>query len=71
MKRHPHRGIILHGRPTSLRLEREFWQFLREIAFEVTVTELIEVIARWKGVRVTLASAIRIFVAQYYYDAAS
>jgi predicted DNA-binding ribbon-helix-helix protein len=65
MKRHPHRGIILHGRPTSLRLEREFWQFLREIAFEsrVTVTELIEVIARWKGVRVTLASAIRIFVA--------
>ena len=34
MKRHPHRGIILHGRPTSLRLEREFWEFLREIAIE-------------------------------------
>ena len=46
MKRHPHRGIILHGRPTSLRLEREFWEFLREIAIErrMTVTALIEAI---------------------------
>ncbi len=68
MKRHPHRGIILHGRPTSLQLEREFWHMLREIAFEhrITVTELVEVIARPKGVRVTLASAIRVFVALHY-----
>jgi predicted DNA-binding ribbon-helix-helix protein len=60
---HRHRKIIIHGYPKSLRLEPEFWHFLREIAFErrLTVTELIEAIDRWKGVRVTLASAIRIF----------
>jgi len=34
MKRHPHRGIIVAGHPTSLRLEAEFWDFLREIAYE-------------------------------------
>ena len=34
MKRHPHRGIIIAVHPTSLRLEAEFWDFLREIAYE-------------------------------------
>ena len=34
MKRHPHRGVVIAGHPTSLRLEAEFWDFLREIAYE-------------------------------------
>lgn len=72
MKRHPHRGIIIAGHPTSLRLEQEFWYFLREIAFEyqISVTELVEAINRGKGGK-TLASAIRIFVAHHYRNAAS
>ena len=28
-KRHPHRGVIIAGHPTSLRREGEFWDFLR------------------------------------------
>ena len=68
MKRHPHRGIILHGRPTSMRLEREFWEFLREIAIErrMTVTALIEAIDQVKSAKATLVSAIRVFVAMHY-----
>jgi predicted DNA-binding ribbon-helix-helix protein len=63
-----HRKIEFDGRPTSLRLEPEFWQYLREIAFEkrVAVSTLIGVINQHKGNGISLASALRIFVAQHY-----
>ena len=73
MKRHPHRGIIVAGHPTSLRLEAEFWDFLREIAYErqLSLSELINAISQAKSRKVTLASALRVFVAQHYRAAAS
>ena len=72
MKRHPHRGIIIAGHPTSLRLEAEFWDFLREIAYErqLSLSELINAISQAKSRKVTLASALRVFVAQHYRAAA-
>jgi predicted DNA-binding ribbon-helix-helix protein len=52
MKRHPHRGIIVAGHPTSLRLEAEFWDFLREIAYErQQLNELINAISQTKAGR--------------------
>jgi predicted DNA-binding ribbon-helix-helix protein len=68
-----HRKVEFDGRPTSLRLEPEFWHYLREIAFQRRVTrgELISVINQYKGKDVSLASALRVFVAQHYRDAAS
>ena len=73
MKRHPHRGIIIAGHPTSLRLEAEFWDFLREIAYErqLSLSELINAISQAKSRKVTLASALRVFVAQHYRAAVS
>ncbi len=71
--RHPKRSVILAGHPTSLRLEPEFWRFLREVAYErqLTLRELIDAINRAKSGKVTLASAIRVFVVQHYHAAAS
>ena len=68
-----HRKIEFDGRPTSLRLEPEFWHYLAEIAYErrVTRAELISVINQHKGKDVSLAAALRVFVAQHYRDAAS
>jgi predicted DNA-binding ribbon-helix-helix protein len=50
-----------------------FWQYLAEIAYErrVTRAELISVTNRLKGNGISLASALRIFVAQHYCEAAS
>jgi predicted DNA-binding ribbon-helix-helix protein len=65
--------IEFDGRRTSLRLEPEFWQYLTEIAYErrVTRSRLVIVINQHKGKHVSLASALRIFVAQHYRGAAS
>jgi predicted DNA-binding ribbon-helix-helix protein len=71
--RHPKRSIIVAGHPTSVRLEPEFWHFLREVAYErrVTLRELIDAINRVKSGKVTLASALRVFIAQHYRAATS
>jgi predicted DNA-binding ribbon-helix-helix protein len=67
-----HRKIEFDGRPTSLRLEPEFWDYLREIAFvkQVAISTLISVINQQKGKPVPLASALRIFVAEHYRELA-
>ena len=51
MRRHPHRGVVIAGHPTSLRLEPKFWDFLREIAYErqLSLSELINAINRAKS----------------------
>ena len=68
-----HRKVEFDGRPTSLRLEPEFWHYLAEIAYErrVTRAELISVVNQHKGKDVSLASALGVFVAQHYRDAGS
>ena len=72
MRRHPHRGVVIAGHPTSLRLEPKFWDFLREIAYErrLSLSELINAINRAKRSKASLASALRVFVAQHYHSAA-
>jgi predicted DNA-binding ribbon-helix-helix protein len=68
-----HRKVEFDGRRTSLRLEPEFWELLKEIAYERRVSQarLISVINQHKGKDIPLASALRVFVAQQYRDAAS
>jgi predicted DNA-binding ribbon-helix-helix protein len=60
-----HRKVEFDGRPTSLRLEPEFWQYLTEIAFERKVAreKLISVVNQYKGKGVSLASALRVCAA--------
>jgi predicted DNA-binding ribbon-helix-helix protein len=67
-----HRFVRIDDRPTSLALEPEFWQFLREIAYgrRVTLGRLLSVINQHKGKDIRLASALRIFVAQHYRELA-
>ena len=70
----PPRHVAIDDRPTSLTLdEPEFWQSLREIAYtrRVTLGRLFSVINQHKGKDIPLASALRIFVAQHYREAAS
>ena len=52
---------------------KEPWDFLREIAYErqLSLSELINAISQAKSRKVTLASALRVFVAQHYRAAAS
>jgi predicted DNA-binding ribbon-helix-helix protein len=47
ISRIPPRKIIVCGRPTSIRLEPDFWQWLKEIAFlrQCTVRALIDAVA--------------------------
>jgi predicted DNA-binding ribbon-helix-helix protein len=63
-----HRFVRIDDRPTSLALEPEFWQYLREIACtrKVTMCRLYSVVNQHKGKEVSLASALRVFVAQHY-----
>jgi predicted DNA-binding ribbon-helix-helix protein len=60
--------IRYDDRPTSIALEQEFWGFLGEIATEkrVPISRLVSAIDGTKGKAVSLASAVRVFVAQHY-----
>ena len=62
------KGVRFDGRPTSIALEQEFWDFLRKIATEkrVHIGRLVSVINSTKGKGFSLASAVRVFVAQHY-----
>jgi predicted DNA-binding ribbon-helix-helix protein len=63
------RRIGIHGRQTSIRLERPFWLWLRQIAAECGCSAklLIECIYASKSQNQNLSSAIRIYVAAYFY----
>ena len=56
-----HRHVKIDNRPTSLALEPEFWQYLREVAYSrrVTLGRLFSVINQHKGKDIPLASALR------------
>src|SRR5262245_30866339 len=71
ISRIPPRGIIVHGHPTSIRLEPDFWQFLREIAAECgcTMRTLIDGIATTKNPKWPLTSALRLYIAAYFRNA--
>lgn len=61
------RPIALNGRKTSVSLENEFWEALKEIAKlnEVSTSELILVIDRSRC-SANLSSALRLHVLEYY-----
>ena len=62
------RTIFIHGHPTSMRIEPEIWQALKEMAAEngVTIKALVEKIAIAKKPSRSLSSEIRVFVAGYF-----
>ena len=72
MHRVPSRRIGINGHQTGIRLEPEFWYWLRLIAAEcgTTATNLIEGIVVAKNPNRSLSSALRVFVAGYFYDSA-
>lgn len=64
MKKH---SVTISGHRTSISLEDEFWQGLREISElrEKTLADVIRQIDRDRGER-NLSSAIRLAVLQHY-----
>jgi predicted DNA-binding ribbon-helix-helix protein len=63
------RSIVIRGHKTSVSLEDEFWQGLREIAAErgMTLSVLVAAIDEKKQ-HGNLSSAIRLFVLDSYRD---
>ena len=61
------RSIHIHGRKTSVSLENEFWNGLREIAQfkNMSVSALVDRINEERD-NVNLSSAIRIFVYEHF-----
>ena len=77
MDQHPHikkshvikRSILINGHKTSVSLENEFWQGLREIADHnyASVAMLVEQIDHDRNT-CNLSSAIRVFVFKYFQE---
>jgi predicted DNA-binding ribbon-helix-helix protein len=63
------RSIVIAGHKTSISLEDEFWNSLKEIAHErnVTLGELVATIDANRN-HANLSSAIRLFVLDVYRD---
>jgi predicted DNA-binding ribbon-helix-helix protein len=63
------RSIVIAGHKTSVSLEDEFWNSLKEIAVQrdMTVAELVGAIDRERE-HANLSSAIRLFVLGFYRD---
>jgi predicted DNA-binding ribbon-helix-helix protein len=62
------RSIVLNGRKTSVSLEKEFWEGLREIANlqKAKLSALVRQIDQGRG-GANLSSAIRVFVFNYFH----
>jgi predicted DNA-binding ribbon-helix-helix protein len=61
------RSIFINGRKTSVSLENEFWEALREIAAQakIALSTLVEQIDAERN-NINLSSAIRVFVFNHY-----
>ncbi len=68
MSRPAKRSLTLRGHRTSVSLEDEFWQAFREIADTQgrAVNDLAAEIDAARGTETGLATAIRLFVLEYY-----
>ncbi len=66
------RRIIINGHPTSVRLEPAYWGWLREIAAEcgLTAKAFIEGVVAAKDPKCPLASALRLYIANYFRNSA-
>lgn len=67
------RNITINGRRTSVRLEPEMWQALREIAERerCTIHEICSLVQLKKHKNSSLTAAIRVFLMLYYRAAAT
>jgi hypothetical protein len=63
------RRVIIHGHPTSFRLEPEYWVWLYEIAAKTgtTINFMIEAIASTRSHNRSLSSEIRCAVAAFFH----
>ena len=61
------RSVLINGRRTSISLEDEFWEALREIAAQrrVRLPKLVEQIDQHRN-NINLSSAIRVFVFSHF-----
>lgn len=68
MKRPKKRSLALRGHRTSVSLEDEFWQALCDIAAKknLSINNLVAEIDEKRGMTTGLASAIRVFILNYY-----
>ena len=64
------RAIDIRDRRTSVRLEDQFWFWLRQIACEqgATAKALIEAVEKARIPPQSLSSALRVFVTGYLHD---
>ena len=64
------RPIEIHDRKTSIRLESQFWFWLRQIAVEqgCTAKALIEAVEKGRTPNRSLSSALRVYVTRYLHD---
>jgi predicted DNA-binding ribbon-helix-helix protein len=62
------RSIHLHGQKTSISLEDEFWNALRQIAAARSerLPDLINTIARDRPASLNLSSAVRLYVLRHF-----
>ncbi|MBI1326738.1 MAG: hypothetical protein GC136_03750 [Alphaproteobacteria bacterium] len=67
------RNIVIAGKRTSVRLEPEMWQGLKEITNRehATIHEICSLIDEKKNKRTSLTAAIRVFVMLYFKAAAT
>jgi predicted DNA-binding ribbon-helix-helix protein len=62
------RSLVIGGHKTSVSLEDQFWQSLKEIAEQrsITLSALVEQIDEDRGETANLSSAIRLFVLTHF-----
>ncbi len=67
------KNILIEGRRTSVRLEPEMWQSLKEIAAreKATIHDLCTLVYLCKRTSSTLTAAIRVFLMLYYKTASN
>jgi predicted DNA-binding ribbon-helix-helix protein len=61
------RSVVRNGRKTSVSLETQFWEPLKQIAGRegISISRLVERVAVEAGAEQNLSSALRVFVLQY------
>jgi len=66
-------NIMVEGRRTSIRLEKEMWMALKEIARKenCTIHALCSVVSQRKKPDTSLTAAIRVFIMAYFQAAAT
>lgn len=67
MKKH---SVTLYGHRTSITLEDEFWQTLKDIAAHqgMSLASIIQAVDEKRGLKYNLSSALRVYVLKHYQE---